>query len=126
MRYEELTSDQQKKIAACQTPEEVLALAKESGYTLTDDELAEVASGGGAWGGGRRNKRPLPQLRVHQLPHHTYGHGQPAERLQQVQLRVGLTTPRHVMQFVGPQGRFARTFRSQVRTRTTTGYAFYA
>ncbi|MBR3328266.1 MAG: Nif11-like leader peptide family natural product precursor [Atopobiaceae bacterium] len=58
MRYEELTSDQQKKIAACQTPEEVLALAKESGYTLTDDELNEVASGGGAWGGGTNGHCP--------------------------------------------------------------------
>ena len=33
---------------ACKTPEDVLALAKEEGYELSDEELRSV-SGGGAW-----------------------------------------------------------------------------
>lgn len=36
------------KVEACSTPEEVLALAEEEGYTLTDEEL-EQTSGGGLW-----------------------------------------------------------------------------
>ncbi|MDO4806519.1 MAG: Nif11-like leader peptide family natural product precursor [Coriobacteriales bacterium] len=31
MRYEELSPELQEKVAACQTPEEVMALIKESG-----------------------------------------------------------------------------------------------
>ena len=38
------------KVEACTTPEEILALAKEEGYTLTDDELEQI-SGGGFWDG---------------------------------------------------------------------------
>ena len=42
-----LTDEQKKKIEAAQSPEELLALAKETGYELTLDQLENVA--GGKW-----------------------------------------------------------------------------
>lgn len=36
------------KLTGCETPEELMALAQESGYELSDEELMNV-SGGGAW-----------------------------------------------------------------------------
>jgi len=43
-----LTDEQKKKVEAAQTPEELLTIAKETGYELTQDELEEV-SGGYSW-----------------------------------------------------------------------------
>lgn len=48
MNFEDLTPEQQEKAAACKTPEEFLALAREEGYELSDAEL-EAVSGGGIW-----------------------------------------------------------------------------
>ena len=48
MKFEDLTPELQEKVKACTTAEEILALAKEEGYELSDAELAEVA-GGGFW-----------------------------------------------------------------------------
>lgn len=42
-----LTDEQKKRIEAAQSPEELLALAKETGYELTPDQLEAVA--GGKW-----------------------------------------------------------------------------
>ena len=42
-----LTDEQKKKIEAAKTPEELLALVKEAGYELTQDQLEAVAGGGG-------------------------------------------------------------------------------
>ena len=58
MRPEELSPELQEKVASCQTPDEVLAIAKEAGYTLTDDELDQVANGGGAWNNGTSSHCP--------------------------------------------------------------------
>ena len=44
-----LTDEQKKKIEAAQTPEELLALAKESGYELSPEQLESVAGGKGKW-----------------------------------------------------------------------------
>lgn len=44
---ERYTDEQKAKIGACKTPEDVLALAKEEGYELTEDELEMVTGGGG-------------------------------------------------------------------------------
>ena len=49
MNFEDLTLEQQEKARACKTPEEVLALAKQEGYELSDAELDGIA--GGAWKG---------------------------------------------------------------------------
>ncbi len=48
MDFEELTQEQKDRLRACKTPEEILELAKEEGYELSDDEL-EAVSGGNAW-----------------------------------------------------------------------------
>ena len=40
-----LTEEQKKKVDAAQTPEELLAFAKESGYELSPDQLEAVAGG---------------------------------------------------------------------------------
>ena len=45
MNLNELTEEQKAKVKAAKTPEEVLVLAKEEGYELSDEELAGVAGG---------------------------------------------------------------------------------
>ncbi|MBR2834645.1 MAG: Nif11-like leader peptide family natural product precursor [Coriobacteriales bacterium] len=49
MNFEEhlsqLSPELQEKARACKTPEELLALAQEEGYELSDDELASIAGG---------------------------------------------------------------------------------
>ena len=44
-----LTPEQIEKVRACKNPEEILALAKEEGIELTDEQL-EAISGGGCSG----------------------------------------------------------------------------
>ena len=46
-----LTDEQKKKIETARTPEELLAIAKETGYELTPDQLETVA--GGSWCGDK-------------------------------------------------------------------------
>ena len=48
MNFDELTPEQQEKVRACKTTEDILALAKEEGYELSDAEL-ETVSGGSVW-----------------------------------------------------------------------------
>ena len=48
MKFENLTPEQREKAKACKNPEEMLALAKEEGYELSDEELQAVS--GGVWG----------------------------------------------------------------------------
>ena len=48
MNYHDLTPEQKEKARARKTPEDILALAKEEGYELSDEELGAV-SGGGFW-----------------------------------------------------------------------------
>lgn len=43
-----MTPEQKKWIKSCTSPEELLALAKEEGYELSEQELEAVA-GGGEW-----------------------------------------------------------------------------
>ena len=45
MNIEDLTPEQLEKAKACTSPEELLALAKDAGYELTDDELDAVVGG---------------------------------------------------------------------------------
>lgn len=45
MTFDELSPELQKKVMACSTPEDLLALAKEEGYELTDEELEAVSGG---------------------------------------------------------------------------------
>ena len=43
-----LSDEMKKKVEAAKTPEELLALARESGYELTPDQLESI-SGGDRW-----------------------------------------------------------------------------
>lgn len=49
MTYDELSPELQEKVKNCKTPEDVLKLAAEEGYSLSDEEL-EAVSGGREWG----------------------------------------------------------------------------
>ena len=49
MKFEDLTPEQQAKAKACKTPEDILALAKEEGFELSDEQLQEVSGGGADW-----------------------------------------------------------------------------
>ena len=46
-KIEKLTPELQERVDACKTPEETLALAKEVGYELSEEELDTIS--GGAW-----------------------------------------------------------------------------
>lgn len=48
MEFKDLTEEQKAKARMCKTPAEMLALAKEEGYELSDDEL-DAVSGGAKW-----------------------------------------------------------------------------
>ena len=48
MNIKDLTEEQQAKVKACNSAEELIDLAKEEGYELSETELEEIA--GGAWG----------------------------------------------------------------------------
>lgn len=49
MEFKDLTPEQQDKLKACETPEDILALAKEAGYELDDAELDAIAGGAKNW-----------------------------------------------------------------------------
>ena len=48
MEFDEISQELKDRAKACETPEEVLALAQAEGITLSDDELDQIA-GGGRW-----------------------------------------------------------------------------
>ena len=47
MDFNDLTPEQQEKAKACNTPDDLLAFAKEEGVELTDEELEAIS--GGSW-----------------------------------------------------------------------------
>jgi bacteriocin-like protein len=50
MEFKDLTPEQIEKAKSVSSPDELLALAKEEGIELTNEDLAQV-SGGKSWGG---------------------------------------------------------------------------
>ncbi len=59
MNFEDLTPEQKEKALACKTPEEMLALAKEEGYELSEEELTGVS--GGMWEKCNNYDDPCPE-----------------------------------------------------------------
>ena len=53
MNIEDLTPELKEKVLGCKTPEELLALAKEEGYELSDEELQSITGGDLTHWGGR-------------------------------------------------------------------------
>ena len=49
MNYDDLSEELKKKVSDCKSLEDVMALAKEEGYELTEEELEQV-SGGAPYG----------------------------------------------------------------------------
>ena len=47
MKYEDLTPQQQERARACKSADELLALAKDEGVELSEEQLQAVA--GGSW-----------------------------------------------------------------------------
>lgn len=45
MDFKDLSPELRKKVEACKTPEELLALAAEEGYELTDEDLKAINGG---------------------------------------------------------------------------------
>jgi len=58
MNFNELTDDTKAKLRGCETPEELLALAREEGYELTEEELEGV---NGGWGCDLGDEEPCPR-----------------------------------------------------------------
>ena len=49
MEFDELSEDLKERAKTCKTPEELLALAKDEGIVLSDEDLEQVAGGKGKW-----------------------------------------------------------------------------
>lgn len=45
MDFESLTDEQKAKLRECKTPEDLLALAKEENYELSEEELDSISAG---------------------------------------------------------------------------------
>ena len=60
--FSALTDEQKRRVEAARTPEELLAIAKESGYELTTEELNKVS--GGAAGCTFCMHEPCPKKEV--------------------------------------------------------------
>ena len=63
MNFEYLDDELRERAKACKTPEELLKLAADEGYELTDEEIASVSGGGGTWSGEcegfKQRNRPI-------------------------------------------------------------------
>ena len=49
MNFDDLSPELKEKALACQTAEELIALAEKEGVELTDEELEGIAGGRGGW-----------------------------------------------------------------------------
>lgn len=49
MDYKDLSPELREKVRQCETPEELLALAKDEGYELSEEDLQAISGGGVDW-----------------------------------------------------------------------------
>ena len=49
-QWDDLTPEQREKVKDCKTLEDILALAQEEGYEISDEELAAISGGDIKWG----------------------------------------------------------------------------
>ena len=49
MNFEDLTEEQKEKALNCETPEDIIELAKAEGYELSDAELESISGGTVCW-----------------------------------------------------------------------------
>ena len=49
MNIDDLTPEQKEKVGNCHTPEEILSLAKQEGYELSEEEMEQISGGKKAW-----------------------------------------------------------------------------
>ena len=63
--FDNLTEEQKARALACQTPEEIFALAQEEGYELTDEQLEGVAGGWGEANCGNYTVEPCNYTAPH-------------------------------------------------------------
>ena len=49
MKFDDLTDEQKARVEACKTTEELIALAKEEGVELSDEQLNSIAGGDNWW-----------------------------------------------------------------------------
>jgi len=54
-----LTDEQIAKVKACKNHEELLKVAKEEGFELTDEQLQAVSGGGNCWSGSSYPECPM-------------------------------------------------------------------
>ena len=52
MEFKDLTNEQKEKVRAAKSSEELVAIAREEGVELTDEQLAAISGGGWLGGGG--------------------------------------------------------------------------
>lgn len=98
MEHESISPELQEKAKACKTAEDILELAKDEGYELSDDELESISGGG--WELPPPLRLALPDLRQ-VLPAQTIliaakrRHAPPAERRARTSGRACGETARH-------------------------------
>ena len=49
MTFDDLTDEQKAQIKACETADELIALAEAEGMELSDEQLESIAGGGNFW-----------------------------------------------------------------------------
>lgn len=49
MNIENLSTEQKAKLGECESPEDILAVAKAEGYELNEEELDQIAGGTPVW-----------------------------------------------------------------------------